>query len=74
LELFTITFIIIILLALNVRARIKAEKAAKNAQADTQDHILDASMHDRGHSHIQRITKDPQKYAEYFVPKTHKKK
>jgi acetylornithine/succinyldiaminopimelate/putrescine aminotransferase len=64
---------IVIILALFARSRHKAEQAQKNARADTDDHILEASMNLHGHSNITLITKDPQQYAKYFVPKSHKK-
>jgi len=67
-SLFLIVFIIIILVFF-ARSRHKAEHAQKNARAETDDHILEASMNLHGHSNITRVTKDPQQYAKYFVPK-----
>ena len=67
----TLIFIglIVGLVALIARVRIKGENISKNMYAQSKDHIIEVNTFETGHSHSYRVTKDPQKYAEIFVPK-----
>ena len=64
--------IIVILVAALSYVRMRAEKNAKHSQSDTQDHILESNTFETGHSNTWKVTKDPQKYAQIFVPKNKK--
>ena len=64
---------IAILLVFLVRSKMRSDKLRQLTQLDSTDSQIEANTTESGHSYTYYVTKDPQKYAEIFIPNGAKK-